>query len=128
MKIKNIEGDVIYSHDGENLRSADLSSADLNGANLSNAYLYGAYLNGADLSSADLSGAEGIIIFQKPNGRICIAVEHENGYMIQAGCFWGDLVQFEVACKKTYPNDTIKAYAPQIAMLKVLEGEYLKNR
>ncbi len=132
---------------GADLRGADLRGADLRGANLIGAYLsganlIGAYLSGADLEGADLRGAKlrganligaylsfskSLISFQKPEGRLCYAVQYKDKYMIKAGCFWGDLSEFEVTCKQTYPNNPIKAYAPQIAMLKILEAEIKKN-
>jgi hypothetical protein len=41
--------------------------------------------------------------------------------MIQAGCFWGSLDDFEKKCKATYPSSSIEAYAPQISYLRELE-------
>jgi len=120
---------------GADLSGADLSGADLSGANLTGADLTRAVLIRTDLRWADLSGAniykaeliasfivqaKGIYIFNKTNGRTCYAVQHEKCLMIQAGCFWGSLDDFEQQCKKKYPNDPIAAYAPQIAYLREL--------
>lgn len=48
IEIKNINGEVIYTHDG-----TSLGDAHLNGANLT-----GAILDGADLYRANLTGAK----------------------------------------------------------------------
>ena len=116
---------------GANLIGADLIGAYLKGANLIGADLIGADLIGANLIDADLRGADlrganlvdaiGIYIFNKKAGRICYAVQHENKLMVQAGCFWGTLQDFEKKCNEKYPNDPIQAYAPQIAYLKEIE-------
>ena len=84
IEIKNVKGEVIFSHEceentvrkvveaaieqeanlryadlsGANLRYADLSDADLRGADLSGTNLGGANLSDADLSDADLGGAD----------------------------------------------------------------------
>ncbi len=132
IEIRNIKGEVLKTLEdadleGANLIGANLSGADLEGANLRGANLRGANLRGAYLSGADLRFSKSLISFQKPEGRLCYAVQYKDKYMIKAGCFWGDLSEFEVTCKQTYPNNPIKAYAPQIAMLKILESEIKKN-
>ena len=74
IEIKNIYGDVLFSHTAENnsikitveeavkknvnLALADLGDADLDGANLRGANLRGANLRGANLRGANLKGAE----------------------------------------------------------------------
>ena len=63
IEIKNINGDVIYTHEGNtlscaNLNGAKLSFADLTGADLTGADLTGADLTDAKLSFADLTGAK----------------------------------------------------------------------
>jgi uncharacterized protein YjbI with pentapeptide repeats len=59
IEIKNINGDVIYTHKGANLDGADLRFAILTGANLDGADLRFANLNGAYLSRANnLDGAK----------------------------------------------------------------------
>ena len=52
-----ITGVVLHTHDGANLRDANLRSADLYGADLRGAILVGADLCNADLSDAYLVGA-----------------------------------------------------------------------
>jgi len=81
-----------------NLRWADLNEVDLRWANLSGANLKWANFSGANLSEANLRGANlsgaKLIISFGPIGearRIGYAVKHENGPMIQLGCFWGTL-------------------------------------
>jgi len=67
IKIKNIDGDVIYTSSKPTLKEAveeavgckaDLSEANLCEANLYKANLYKANLRGADLRGADLYGAD----------------------------------------------------------------------
>ena len=94
---------------GANLSGADLSWANLSGANLSEANLrwadlFGADLFGADLSWADLFGADlrrakNIYAFgpMPTSGRIIYAIRHDAGFIIQAGCFWGNLTALKKA-------------------------------
>ena len=55
-KIKNMEGQTIFSGEDESLKDC-VQSAVKSGANLSDANLSGAYLSGAYLTRANLSGA-----------------------------------------------------------------------
>ena len=106
---------------GADLRGADLRGADLRGANLQGAYLQeadlqeadlrwadlrGADLRGADLRGANLQGAEGIFQFGPvdTSGRICYAVKHENGWMINAGCFWGSVDELEKMVNESHKS------------------------
>jgi hypothetical protein len=78
---------------GADLRNAYLRGADLSGANLSGVNLYwtdlrGADLRGADLSGADLREAEGIVSISSVDSWQMIAVQHEDGIRIGAGCRW----------------------------------------
>ena len=66
MKIKNINGEIIFKADKDNIKDtvedavksgADLYGANLKGANLKGANLYGANLYGANLYGANLYGA-----------------------------------------------------------------------
>lgn len=82
-----------------------------------------ANLSNADLSNADLSNAKNIFVFNKFNGRTCYAVVHNTGLMIQAGCFWGTIDEFEAAAQKQYGNNTAQNYAAQIVYLRALEKE-----
>lgn len=70
-------------------------------------------LSGADLRGADLRGAKGMYLFNKLSGRICYAVVHDKKLMIQAGCFWGTLAEFDAACEEVYGNDEAKNYYAQ---------------
>ena len=90
---------------GANLSGADLSGADLSGADLSGAYLSVADLSVADLSGADLSGAKGHFCFgpMPTSGRIVHCSWHrESGWMVKAGCFWGNLYQLEAKVKSDH--------------------------
>ena len=122
---------------GANLSGADLSGADLSGANLSRANLSEANLSRANLSEANLSranlseanlsranlyradlcGADGLYIFgpMPTSKRICIAVWHENKWMVHAGCFWGDLKELEAAVKEKH---NCPIYMANIQLLK----------
>ena len=128
MKIKTVTGVIIFEKEGStireaiiaavakgadlkgaylggvNLEGADLKGAYLEGANLEGAYLGGANLGGANLEGADLKGAEDLFQFgpMPTSGRICIAIWHETGWMVQAGCFWGNLEELEKKVRKTH--------------------------
>lgn len=78
------------------------------------------FLSRADLRRADLIVAKNIFIFNKENGRTCYAVRNENELMIQAGCFWGTLDEFETACIEKYGNDDKQNYSTQIKYLRSL--------
>ena len=97
---------------GANLRGADLEGADLQGADLE-----GANLRGADLEGARLEGAKNIYTFgpMPTSGRICIAVWHESGWMVQAGCFWGSLDELE---KKVQATHNCPVYLGSIEILR----------
>ncbi len=43
--------------------------------------------------------------------------------MIQAGCFWGTIDEFEAAAQKKYGSDTKQNYSTQIMYLRALEKE-----
>ena len=103
------------------VQTLDLSGANLRWANLSGANLRWANLSGANLSGADLRWANSIYTFNKEGGRVCYAVVHPKGLMIQAGCFWGTLDEFEAKANQTH-TDPIQAYAPQIAYLRAIEA------
>jgi hypothetical protein len=102
---------------GANLSGADLSGANLSGADLSGANLSRANLSGASLRGADLSRAEGVFQFgpMPTSGRICTAVRHGAGWMVSAGCFWGDLYELE---KAVMQNHKCEVYLGVINILK----------
>jgi hypothetical protein len=99
----NLYGANLYRADlyRADLSEADLSEADLRGANLYGANLCGSDLRGANLCGSDLRGAKGIMQFgpMPTSGRIIYAVRHDSGWMVQAGCFWGNLDELETAVK-----------------------------
>ena len=111
---------------GANLRRADLRGANLNvadlcGADLCGADLRGADLNGANLRGADLNGAKNIYFFNKKDGRACYAIANGDLLMIQAGCFWGTLDEFERAALDRYGDDENKNYKVQIKYLRTIK-------
>jgi len=96
-----------------NLRGADLIGADLHGANLHGAdlrwpNLRGADLTGAYLHGAYLHGATGIAAIG-PVGRqrrMIYAVAHDDGPMVQAGCWWGSVPDMIARIEADYEDDT----------------------
>ena len=86
---------------GADLLGADLQGADLLGANLQGANLQGANLRGADLRGAYLRGAKQILSFgpMPTSGRMVYAVKHDDGWKVQAGCFWGTVDELELKVK-----------------------------
>ncbi len=89
---------------GADLRFASLSGCDLSGANLRGCDLSGCDLRGCDLSGASLRFASlrGAMIYghssalclgTDPRGYVFLAVRHEGGWMIAAGCRWFTLAQ-----------------------------------
>jgi len=83
---------------GANLTEADLTGAylyeaDLRGADLYGANLTGANLHGADLCEADLCGTTVIDAGQEARGYRFVAVQHDSGTMIAAGCRWLTLAE-----------------------------------
>ena len=69
---------------------ADLRDADLRDANLQRADLQGAHLQRAHLQGAYLQGALNLICLDlhDPRGYRPVAVLHDTGYWIAAGCRW----------------------------------------
>jgi uncharacterized protein YjbI with pentapeptide repeats len=96
----NLRGADLYKASlyGANLREADLRGAnlykaDLRGADLYKANLRGAYLRGAYLREANLLGATVIDAGQDARGYRFVAVQHDDGPMIAAGCRWLTLAE-----------------------------------
>jgi len=79
--------------EGTDLRYADLKGADLEDANLRDVDLKGADLKGAYLEGAYLEGALNYYSFvaYESSKRIVHCVKHDDTWMVQAGCFWGNL-------------------------------------
>jgi hypothetical protein len=91
------------------LLDANLSGADLRGADLRDADLRDADLRGADLYGADLTGATGIACIG-PVGRrglIIYAVAHDDGPMVQAGCWWGSVEDTIARIEADYADDPV---------------------
>jgi len=100
-----------YVNDENGGSRADLSRADLSGADLSGAYL----------SGADLSGAYGIVALGPigSRGDFIFGIRHEKVIMIKTGCFWGTLIEFKNAVKKTHnDNEYAQAYAAAIVFIR----------
>jgi hypothetical protein len=77
-------GDILYKHNGADLRGADLRGIDLRGADLR-----GINLRGADLRWTDLRWTKGYkCLGVDPRGYHFFAVEHADGWRISAGCRW----------------------------------------
>lgn len=95
-----------YLH-GADLSDAYLSEANLHGANLHGAYLRGADLSWANLRGANLRGATGIATIG-PVGRqrrLVYAVAHDDGPMVQAGCWWGSVPDTIARIEDEYADD-----------------------
>lgn len=102
---------------GADLRDADLYGADLSGADLRWAILYGADLRGAVMREADLYGAilRGADLSETTgiasigpvgrHGRIIYAVAHDDGPMVQAGCWWGGVDDTIARIEAEYADD-----------------------
>ena len=114
--------------EGANLQGARLCRATLCETNLVNANLSNTILDRATIIYSNLHNAKGIFTFSKMNGRICYAVVYASCLMVQAGCFWGKIDAFEYASKLKYPDDPMKAYAPQIAYLRDLEKSIYQKK
>jgi len=95
-----------------NLCEANLREVDLSGANLYEANLYGANLRVANLRKVDLSGA-GAIWSCGPGGSrydMCYFVQHDHGLMVNCGCFWGTLAEFEAAVEEGHGDNEYGRY------------------
>lgn len=98
---------------GASLFRTDMTYADLRGANLQKAHLvqtllynaefYGATLR-ASLIGVGLTGAKDILAIGPIGSRsdITYAVNHPGAIMIQCGCFWGTLEEWEGKCRSVY--------------------------
>lgn len=98
---------------GASLFRTGMSCADLRGANLQranlvqtllyNAEFYGATLR-ANLIGVGLTGAKDILAIGPigSRGDITYAVNHPGAIMIQCGCFWGPLEEWEAQCRSVY--------------------------
>lgn len=88
MKIKSrFDNRTLYECEADSLLEA-LQQAVKSGVNLR-----GANLRGADLSGADLSGANLIDAGQDRRGYRFVAVSHDDGIRIAAGCRWFTLAE-----------------------------------
>jgi hypothetical protein len=101
----NLSGAAMHGADlyeanlsGANLSGADLRVADLTWADLTGAYLHGAYLHGATGIAAI-----GPVGRQR---RMIYAVAHDDGPMVQAGCWWGSVPDMIARIEADYEDDT----------------------
>ena len=85
-----------------NLSRADLLYVDLSGADLSGANLIGANLNGANLHSNSIIDAG-----KDARGYRFVAVQHDTGPMIAAGCRWFTLDEAKVHWDAAHADDPI---------------------
>jgi len=112
---------------GADLSGADLSGADLSGANLSRANLSGANLSRADLYGADLSGYISIGPIGSRKAYFWARWE-ESKYMIHAGCFHGELKDFEKAVKEKHTEGIHKEeYEAAVKLLKLRMADTKKE-
>lgn len=98
---------------GASLFRTDMTYADLRGANLQKAHLvqtllynaefYGTTLR-ANLIGVGLTGAKDILAIGPIGsiGDIAYAVNHPEAIMIQCGCFWGPLEEWEARCRSVH--------------------------
>lgn len=104
--------------------------ADLYGANLRNADLCNANLCGADLCGANLYGAKNILAVGPIGSRLDItyAVKHRDRIMIECGCFWGDLEQWQAQCRVTHgDNSHAAAYAAAADFIRAYAAAYWQD-
>ena len=69
-------------------------------------------LHGANLRKVDLSGA-GAIWSCGPGGSrydMCYFVQHDHGLMVNCGCFWGTLAEFEAAVEEGHGDNEYGRY------------------
>lgn len=91
-----------------NMKGANLAGANLQRANLVQTLLYNAEFYGATLRTAligvGLTGAKDILAIGPigSRGDITYAVNHPGAIMIQCGCFWGPLEEWEAKCRSVY--------------------------
>lgn len=88
------------------LRSCDLRAAIFKGCLLKRSDLYASNIRLSDLSGCYLTGCSNILSYgpMPTSGRIIYAIWHgaETGWMVQAGCFWGNLDVLEKRVKETH--------------------------
>lgn len=98
---------------GSSLFRTDMTYADLRGANLQEArlvqtFLYNAEFYGTTLRThligVGLTGAKDILAIGPigSRGDTTYAVNHPGAIMIQCGCFWGPLEEWEGKCRSVY--------------------------
>lgn len=102
-----------------NLRGADLSYANLGHTSMRGADLMNANLKDATLNSINFRGAKNYYSFTAfgTSGRIVHCVKWDNGWMVHAGCFWGNLDDLEEAVRATH-NSSV--YIANIELLRTL--------
>jgi hypothetical protein len=89
--------------------------------------LTGANLTGADLYGANLTGAKGYFGFgpMPTSGRIVHCVWGDDGWAVQAGCFWGSLDELEARVKAKH---NCPIYLGMVAFLRTYQPEQPARR
>ncbi|NJO28550.1 MAG: hypothetical protein HC874_14170 [Richelia sp. SL_2_1] len=66
---------------------------------------------------ANLEGAKGVYQFgpMPTSGRLCVAVWHNDHWMVKAGCFWGTIDELEERVKEDH---NCPVYLANIELLK----------
>jgi len=87
---------------------------------LTDAVFTGADLSNVDFNNINLNNAQNIFQFgpMPTSGRIIYAVRHDSGFMVQAGCFWGNLEELK---KEVENSHKCPFYLGIIELLKKME-------
>ena len=108
------------------LRGANLQRASLVQTLLYNAEFYGTSLRTA-LIGVGLTGAKDILSLGPigSRGDITYAVNHPGAIMIQCGCFWGTLEEWEAQCRRVHRGTVhAEAYAAAAAFIRAYANSY----
>lgn len=103
----------------------------ISSTSVSNVHFYGCKFKNVSFENFDIDDqvsfddCDGIYLFNRKGGRFCIAVEYNDCLMVKAGCFWGNLKEFEAASieKQLFKNEDINPYDNQIKYLKTIEDD-----
>ena len=120
-EVLKIIADAREKNERPDLRGANLRWVDLRGVDLSGANLSGVDLRGVDLRGVDLSEANGIISISPigSRGDMLIGIKHETLIMVNTGCFWGTVEEFETAVKENHAGTKFERdYILAIALIK----------
>lgn len=90
------------------MQGADLTGSFLTGVDFTGSNLWNVCINDADLANVRLFGATGIMSLYVPEmstrGDYLYAVQHDDGVMVKAGCWWGTLDDFVKRIDEVYPK------------------------